>query len=104
MEIDVHRLDEMRKSDEAHTLLDVREDQEVDTCAIEGSLHIAMSELLQRLDELPKDQPLVVMCHVGGRSSQVVQWMHANGFENALNLTGGISAWSAEIDSSIPTY
>ena len=104
MEIDVHRLDEMRKSGEAHTLLDVREDQEVDTCAIEGSLHIAMSELVERLDELPKDQPLVVMCHVGGRSSQVVQWMHANGFENALNLTGGISAWSAEIDSSIPTY
>ena len=104
MEIDVHRLDEMRKSGEAHTLLDVREDQEVDTCAIEGSLHIAMSELMERLDELPKDQPLVVMCHVGGRSSQVVQWMHANGFENAPNLTGGISAWSAEIDSSIPTY
>ena len=104
MEIDVHRLDEMRKSGEAHTLLDVREDQEVDTCAIEGSLHIAMSELMERLDELPKDQPLVGMCHVGGRSSQVVQWMHANGFENALNLTGGISAWSAEIDSSIPTY
>ncbi len=104
MEIDVHRLDEMRKSGEAHTLLDVREDQEVDTCAIEGSLHIAMSELMERLEELPKDQPLVVMCHVGGRSSQVVQWMHANGFENALNLTGGISAWSAEIDSSIPTY
>ena len=104
MEIDVHRLDEMRKSGEAHTLLDVREDQEVDTCAIEGSLHIAMSELMERLDELHKDQPLVVMCHVGGRSSQVVQWMHANGFENALNLTGGISAWSAEIDSSIPTY
>ena len=104
MEIDVHRLDEMRKSGEAHTLLDVREDQEVDTCAIEGSLHIAMSELMERLDELPKDQPLVVMCHVGGRSSQVVQWMHANGFENARNLTGGISAWSAEIDSSIPTY
>ena len=104
MEIDVHRLDEMRKSGEAHTLLDVSEDQEVDTCAIEGSLHIAMSELMERLDELPKDQPLVVMCHVGGRSSQVVQWMHANGFENALNLTGGISAWSAEIDSSIPTY
>ena len=104
MDIDVHKLDEMRKSGEAHTLLDVREDQEVDTCAIEGCLHIAMSELLERLDELPKDQPLVVMCHVGGRSSQVVQWMHANGFENALNLTGGISAWSAEIDSSIPTY
>ena len=104
MDIDVHKLDSMRKSGEAHTLLDVREIQEVETCAIEGSLHIAMSELMERLDELPKDQPLVVMCHVGGRSSQVVQWMHANGFENALNLMGGISAWSAEIDSSIPTY
>ena len=104
MEIDVQKLDAMRKAGEAHTLLDVREIQEVDTAAIDGSLHIAMGELLARLDELPRDQPLVVMCHVGGRSSQVVQWMHANGFENALNLTGGIAAWSAEIDAGVPTY
>ena len=104
MDIDVHKLDAMRKAGEAHTLLDIREDQEVDTCAIEGSLHIAMSELMDRLDEVPKEQPLVVMCHVGGRSSQVVEWMHANGDENALNLAGGISAWSAEIDAGVPTY
>lgn len=104
MEIDVHKLDAMRKAGEAHTLLDIREIQELDQSAVEGALHIAMSELLDRLDEVPKEQPLVVMCHVGGRSSQGVQWMHANGYENALNLTGGINAWSAEIDAGVPAY
>ena len=66
MEIDVHKLDAMRKAGEAHTLLDIREIQELDQSAVEGALHIAMSELLDRLDEVPKEQPLVVMCHVGG--------------------------------------
>ena len=44
------------------------------------------------------------MCHVGGRSAQVCAWLNSNGFENAVNLEGGISAWSEEIDPSIPTY
>ena len=104
MEIDVHKLDAMRKAGEAHTLLDIREVQEVDTSTIEGALHIAMSEFLDRLGEVPKEQPLVVMCHGGGRSSQVVQWMHANGYENALNPAGGINAWPTEIDAGVPTY
>ncbi|MDP7343659.1 MAG: rhodanese-like domain-containing protein [Alphaproteobacteria bacterium] len=104
MYIDVHNLNTMRRSGDPHTLLDIRESQEVEVCAVDGSLNIAMSELLNRLDELPQEHPLVVMCHVGGRSAQVVQWMRANGFENALNLVGGINAWSAEIDPSLPTY
>ena len=104
MDIDVHQLDTMRKTNKPHTLLDIREIQEVVISAIDGRLHIAMSELQQRLDEVPKDQPVVVMCHVGGRSSQVVRWMHANGYTNTLNLVGGIAAWSAEIDPSVPTY
>jgi len=104
MDIDVNQLDAMRKANKPHTLLDIREIQEVSISAIDGSLHIAMSELQQRLAEVPKEQPVVVMCHVGGRSSQVVQWLHANDYTNALNLVGGIAAWSAEIDPSVPSY
>ncbi|NQV57271.1 MAG: sulfurtransferase [Rhodospirillales bacterium] len=101
MDIDVHKLNSMRQAGEAHTLLDIRELDEVTASSVEGAVHIAMSELMNRLGELPTDVPLVVMCHVGGRSAQVTQWMHANGFENALNLLGGINAWSQEIDSSV---
>ena len=44
------------------------------------------------------------MCHVGGRSAQVQTWLLSNGYENAVNLEGGIAAWSAEVDPKVPTY
>ena len=104
MNISVHRLDEMRKAGEEHTLLDVREDEEVATASIDGALHIPMNSLPENLEQLPKNQPLVVMCHVGGRSAQVQSWLLSNGYQNALNLEGGIAAWSAEIDPKVPSY
>ena len=85
-------------------LLDIREDQEVEICSIDGSIHIPMNDIPERLAELTRDTPLVVMCHIGGRSFQVTQWLMSNGFDNALNLEGGINAWSLEIDSAVPTY
>jgi len=72
--------------------------------SIEGAVHIPMNTLPESLDRLTRDHPIVVMCHVGGRSAQVCAWLNSNGFENAVNLEGGISAWSEEIDPSIPTY
>ena len=104
MNISVHRLEEMRKTGEEHTLLDIREDEEVATASIDGALHIPMNSLPENLGQLPKNQPLVVMCHVGGRSAQVQSWLLSNGYQNALNLEGGIAAWSAEIDPKIPSY
>jgi len=104
MDITVQQLDEMRKSGESHTLLDVREDEELSIASVEGALHIPMNTIPDNLDKLPKDQPLVVMCHAGGRSAQVQMWLNANGYENAVNLEGGIHAWSAMIDPSVPQY
>ena len=104
MDISVGRLQEMRKSGEEHTLLDIREEEELAISSIEGAVHIPMNTLPESLDRLTKDHPIVVMCHVGGRSSQVCAWLNSNGFENAVNLEGGISAWSVEIDPSVPTY
>ena len=104
MNISVHRLEEMRKTGEVHTLLDIREDEEVATASIDGALHIPMNSLPENLGQLPKNQPLVVMCHVGGRSAQVQSWLLSNGYQNALNLEGGIAAWSAEIDPKVPSY
>ena len=97
MDISVRRLEEMRKSGEEHTLLDIREEEELAISSIEGAVHIPMNTLPENLDQLTKDHPIVVMCHVGGRSSQVCAWLNSNGFENAVNLEGGISAWSADM-------
>ena len=104
MDISVRRLEEMRKTGEEHTLLDIREEEELAISSIDGAAHIPMNTLPENLDQLTKDHPIVVMCHVGGRSAQVCDWLNSNGFENAVNLEGGISAWSADIDPSVPSY
>lgn len=104
MDISVRRLEEMRKTGEEHTLLDIREEEELAISSIDGAVHIPMNTLPENLDQLTKDHPIVVMCHVGGRSSQVCAWLNSYGFENAVNLEGGISAWSADIDPSVPSY
>ena len=103
-EIDVYKLDEMRKSGETHTLLDIREEQELKIASIDGVLHIPMNLIPDQLDRLPTEHPIIVMCHSGVRSSQVTEWLLSQGFENAKNLDGGISAWSSEIDPDVPKY
>jgi rhodanese-related sulfurtransferase len=60
-----------------------------------------MNTIPDNLDKLPKDKPLVVMCHVGGRSAQVTHWLRAQGYDNAVNLDGGIVAWAAQIDPNV---
>lgn len=104
LEIDVTELDAWRKSGRDVTVLDVREDWEVATVALEGAQHIPMRQVPQRVAELPKDRPLVVMCHHGGRSRQVMAWLRQNGFPQAINLAGGIHAWAEQIDPSMAKY
>src|SRR5690606_35039485 len=66
---------------EGVVLLDVREHDELELAAIAGARHIPMRQVPARLEELPKDQPIVVFCHAGGRSRRVAQFLAANGFE-----------------------
>ena len=75
------------------TLLDVREQDEWDAGHVDGALHIPMGQLLARIDELP-DERLYVLCRVGGRSAQVVQYLVAQG-RDAVNVDGGMYAWEA---------
>jgi rhodanese-related sulfurtransferase len=75
-------------------LLDVREQDEWDAGHAEGALHIPMGQLMARIDELPADDRLYVVCRVGGRSAQVVQYLVAQG-RDALNVDGGMYAWEA---------
>ena len=85
-------------------LLDVREQVELEIAAVGDVLHIPMREIPARLVELDRAVPLVVMCHTGGRSRRVAEFLLGNGFSKVFNLRGGIDAWSTEIDPQVPRY
>lgn len=94
----------LRRDGRAHVVLDVREPWEIDICKLDGSLNVPLGTLPQNLARLPRAGTLVVMCHHGGRSMQAVQWLRAQGFDNAVNLRGGIHEWARQIDPAVPTY
>ena len=99
--IDAHNL---LKQNSDIVLLDVREDSELEICRIEGASHIPMSQLLERSDSLPKDRPIIVFCHHGMRSMNVVRYLESQGFDNATSMRGGIHAWATEVDPRIHQY
>ncbi len=74
------------------TVLDVREQDEWDSGHIEGALHVALMEVPRRLAEIPRDQPVLVVCRVGARSAQATGFLQAQGLD-AVNLVGGMRAW-----------
>ena len=80
------------------------EARERDVCRLEGALHVPMAEIPSRADDLPTDQLLVVICHHGARSQMVVDFLRSAGFDNAVNLDGGIDAWACDVDQSMPRY
>ncbi len=79
----------------AALVLDVREDGEYAEAHLTRSTHIPMSDFINRLAEVPRDDTLYVLCHAGGRSAQVTAYLEQQGFD-AVNVAGGISAWQAE--------
>ncbi|MEM8868034.1 MAG: rhodanese-like domain-containing protein [Verrucomicrobiota bacterium] len=103
-EISAGEAAKLLRSDETVALLDVREDAELEICRIEGSLHIPMGLIPEAHLSLPREGKLIVFCHHGMRSLNVVQYLEAQGFENAINLAGGIHAWSFEVDPEMARY
>jgi rhodanese-related sulfurtransferase len=88
----------------APLVLDVREPWEVATVALPGSVAIPMGQITTRADELDAARPVVCLCHHGMRSLQVAGYLERRGFSDVWNLTGGIDAWSRQVDPSSPTY
>ena len=102
--LDVQTLARNLKQADAPFLLDVREAHEIALCRIPGSIHIPMGEVSARLAEIPRDRPVVVQCHHGGRSARVASVLLGAGYTAVSNLTGGIHAWAEQVDPGMPRY
>jgi rhodanese-related sulfurtransferase len=85
-------------------ILDVREPAEHAISRIEGATLLPLRQLPQRLGEIDPGRPLLVYCHYGMRSLQAVQLLRSRGFAGAVSLSGGIDAWSREVDPAVPRY
>jgi rhodanese-related sulfurtransferase len=85
-------------------VLDIREPAELAICSIEHSVSIPMQEVAQSIGTLPREHPLIAVCHYGMRSAMVTGFLRKNGFDDAWNLAGGIDARSRHIDPNMPRY
>jgi len=85
-------------------VIDVREPDEFEIAHIEGATLLPMSQLQQRHTELDPNTEYYIHCHAGGRSMRAVQFLRQQGFKSLKSVAGGISAWSEQIDSSVPRY
>jgi rhodanese-related sulfurtransferase len=96
--------EELSKSASSLVLLDVREPDERAIALIDPSIHIPMNEVPARHEQLPQDRAIVVYCHHGSRSAMVAAFLETVGFRDVVNLTGGIDAWSVEVDRRVRRY
>ncbi len=102
-EITVSELKRKMDSGEGINVLDVREPHEYEVANI-GVRLIPLGELPERLVELDQNETFALHCKTGGRSARAVKLLQDAGFQNVYNVKGGITAWSEEIDPSIPKY
>lgn len=85
-------------------LLDVREQWEFDYCNIKDSILIPMGQLPDRLDELDSSQEIIMICHHGIRSRQMGYYMEQMGFDNIINLEGGVEQWARDVEPTMKRY
>jgi rhodanese-related sulfurtransferase len=104
LEITAQALRDLRSRQQDHLLIDVREEQERQICAIENSLHIPLGKLFFICEDLPRDKLVVVYCHHGLRSLKGCQLLAERGFDKVKNLKGGIDSWAKEIDKDMAIY
>ena len=107
LDIDVRSVKQLLDAGENDfLLLDCREPSEHATAHIAAAKLIPMKTIPAQLAMLEPHRQgrIVVHCHHGGRSARVVHWLRQQGFAGAQNMTGGIDAWSLEVDSSVPRY
>jgi len=92
-----------QRSEHPPRLVDVRTPAEWELARIQGAT-LTTEEQSQEMMRWPKDTPIVFYCHVGQRSLDAASYLAGHGFKNVRSMTGGIDAWSLEVDSSVPRY
>ncbi len=86
-------------------IIDVREAVEVAVAKIPNAIHIPLAQVLDRSSEIDPNRETVVHCKMGGRSARAIDALKRSGFSgNLMNLKGGITAWSNEVDPTVPKY
>ena len=88
-------------------LIDVREPHEFALAKIQGASLVPMRSVpaeLQDLEARSDEAPLIVYCHHGVRSLNVVHWLREQGLEACQSMAGGIDSWSLTVDPSVPRY
>jgi len=104
-EISVEEMKGKMDAGESFTLLDVREPWEFEMARIAGARLMPMGDVPSRAhQELDPDDHIIVMCHHGVRSMNVMVWLRQQGFENAQSMRGGIDAWARRVDEKVPKY
>ena len=84
----------LEKADTANIdIIDIREARELNAGTVPGARHMPMATIPARLHELPRDKQVVMVCRSGARSGQACAWLMQQGFDNVLNLRGGMMAW-----------
>jgi sulfur-carrier protein adenylyltransferase/sulfurtransferase len=86
-------------------IIDVREPKEYEVARIPQAKHIPLGQILDRMSEIDPARETVVHCKMGGRSAKAIEALTRAGFQgNLKNLKGGITAWSNDVDPSVPKY
>src|SRR5262245_13890858 len=88
-------LDEVRGRPSDATVVDVREPEEFANGHVPGAMNLPQAELATRLDEVPRDRPVLVICQGGFRSLRAAQFLSQRGFSNVASVKGGTEAWRA---------
>jgi rhodanese-related sulfurtransferase len=104
-EITPAELQQKLQNGENIQLIDVRQPEEFVICQIAGSQLIPLGEIPKRYAEVSKNSEAVIICHHGFRSAQAIQYLSQRfGYENLLNLKGGIHAWAMQVDPEMAVY
>ncbi len=92
-------------NDSSIQLIDVRQPDEFAFVKIEGSTLIPLGDIIKRMDELDPNKEAIIHCKMGGRSAKAIEMLQQAGYTGSLkNLKGGITAWSNDVDPTIPKY
>jgi monothiol glutaredoxin len=102
-ELQVEDLKAMLDSGEPVNLFDVRGPDELECARIDGARPLD-DETMVAIDALPKDAPMVFLCHHGQRSQGAAEHFRLRGHRRVYNLVGGIDAWSQRVDPGVPRY